>query len=413
MKGKKRVLAEKIEALLQMFPAVAIIGSRQCGKSTLVQTLLPDWKYYDLERPDDFQLISSDPLGFFNRQRDRVIIDEAQQFPELFQVLRSVIDQDRNTAGRFVLTGSSSPDIVRGLSESLAGRIATVELWPFKMAEFYEKPLPSIYNLLTDSETTLAQLIELETDISVSQMYEHWLLGGYPEPRIKGVETRFFHNVWMDEYFSDYIRRDIQRLFPRLNTQVFRRFIQSLSFCSGKIINQSSLARALEVSSVTTKEYLDILHNTFVWRNLSSYEKNSLKTVQKMPKGFFRDQGILHHLLKLDDIDRLLVHPEAGVSFESFVIEEIIRGFQCTLQAGIDFNYYRTRDKSEIDLIIDGPFGVIPVEIKLGTKLKQKMLIPMKSFIKDTGARFGILVNSSDKIEVLADNIVQIPAVYL
>lgn len=406
-------MSEKIEALLQMFPVVAIIGSRQCGKSTLVQTLLPDWKYYDLERPDDFQLISSDPLGFFNRQRDRVIIDEAQQFPELFQVLRSVIDQDRNTTGRFVLTGSSSPDIVRGLSESLAGRIATVELWPFKMAEFYEKPLPSIYNLLTDSETTLAQLTELETDISVSHMYEHWLLGGYPEPRIKGVETRVFHNIWMDEYFSDYIRRDIQRLFPRLNTQVFRRFIQSLSFCSGKIINQSSLARALEVSSVTTKEYLDILHNTFVWRNLRSYEKNSLKTVQKMPKGFFRDQGILHHLLKLDDIDRLLVHPEAGVSFESFVIEEIIRGFQCTLQAGIDFNYYRTRDKSEIDLIIDGPFGVIPVEIKLGTKIKQQMLIPMKNFIKDTGARFGILVNSSDKIEVLADNIVQIPAVYL
>ena len=413
MMGKKRLLAEKIEALLQMFPAVAIIGSRQCGKSTLVQTLLPDWKYYDLERPDDFQLISSDPLGFFNRQSDKVIIDEAQQFPELFQVLRSVIDQDRNTTGRFVLTGSSSPDIVRGLSESLAGRIATVELWPFKMAEFYDKPLPSIYNLLIDSETTLAQLTDLETDISVSQMYEHWLLGGYPEPRIKGVVTPVFHNVWMDEYFSDYIRRDIQRLFPRLNTQIFRRFIQSLSFCSGKIINQSSLARSLEVSSVTTKEYLDILHNTFVWRNLRSYEKNSLKTVQKMPKGFFRDQGILHHLLKLDDIDRLLVHPEAGASFESFVIEEIIRGFQCTLQAGIDFNYYRTRDKSEIDLIIDGPFGVIPVEIKLGTKVKQQMLMPMKTFIKETDARFGILVNNSDRIEVVADDIIQIPAVYL
>jgi hypothetical protein len=413
MKGKKRVLAEKIEALLQMFPAVAVIGSRQCGKSTLVQTLFPDWKYYDLERPDDFQLISSDPLGFFNRQCDRVIIDEAQQFPELFQVLRSVIDQDRNTAGRFVLTGSSSPDIVRGLSESLAGRIATVELWPFKMVEFYEQPLPAIYSLLTESETTLAQLSEIETGISISQMYEHWLLGGYPEPRIKAVENPVFHSLWMDEYFADYIRRDIQRLFPRLNTQIFRRFIQSLSFSSGKVINQSSLARALEVSSVTTKEYLDILHNTFVWRNVRSYEKNSLKTVQKMPKGFFRDQGILHHLLKLDDIDRLLVHPEAGVSFESFVIEEIIRGFQCTLQAGIDFNYYRTRDKSEIDLIIDGPFGVIPVEIKLGTKIKQQMLIPMKNFIKDTGAKFGILVNNSDKIEVVADNIIQIPAVYL
>ena len=132
-----------------------------------------------------------------------------------------------------------------------------------------------------------------------------------------------------------------------------------------------------------------------------------------MPKGFFRDQGILHHLLKLDDLDRLMVHPQAGASFESFVIEEIIRGFQCTAQAGVDFNFYRTRDKSEIDLIVDGPFGIIPIEVKLGTKLKQQMLTPMKIFLKDTRARFGILVNNAEKIEVVAENIIQIPAIYL
>lgn len=410
---KKRILAEKIKLYLQMFPAVAVIGPRQCGKSTLVQAVAPDWKYYDLERPDDYQLISSDPLGFFSRQRDKVIIDEAQQFPELFQVLRGVIDQDRKAAGRFILTGSSSPEIVKGLSESLAGRIATIELWPFKMVEFCDQPLPAIYDLLINRSTTLTQLTELRTSISVSQMYEHWLLGGYPEPRIKGKENSAFHGIWMDEYFADYIRRDIQRLFPRINTHNFRLFIQSLSFCSGKIINQSSLARALEITSVTTKEYLDILHNTFIWRNLRSFEKNSLKKVQKMPKGFFRDQGILHHLLKLDDLDRLMVHPEAGASFESFVIEEVIRGFQCTLQAGIEFDFYRTRDKSEIDLIVDGPFGIIPIEVKLGTKLKRQTLGPLKTFLKDTGARLGILVNNSEKIEIVADNIIQIPAVYL
>lgn len=412
MADRKRILAEKIKLLLQMFPAVAVIGSRQCGKSTLVQAVAPDWKYYDLERPDDYQLISSDPLGFFSRQRDKVIIDEAQQFPELFQVLRGVIDQDRKATGRFILTGSSSPEIVKGLSESLAGRLATVELWPFKMVEFYEQPLPEIYKRLIDRSTTLTQLTKLRTRISASQMYEHWLLGGYPEPRIKGKENPVFHGVWMDEYFADYIRRDIQRLFPRINTHKFRLFIQSLSFYSGKMINQSSLAGALEVTSVTTKEYLDILHNTFIWRNLRSFEKNSLKKVRKMPKGFFRDQGILHHLLKLDDIDRLMVHPQAGASFESFVIEEIIRGFQCTLQAGIDFNFYRTRDKSEIDLIVDGPFGIIPIEVKLGTKLKRQTLGALKIFLKDTGARFGILVNNAEKIEVIADNIIQIPAVY-
>jgi len=413
MTDKKRHLADKIETLMGMFPVVAVIGPRQCGKSTLVRAVFPEWKYYDLERPDDYQLITGDPLGFFSRQEEKTIIDEAQQFPDLFKVLRGVIDRDRKSCGRYILTGSSSPEIIRGLSESLAGRIATVELWPFKMAELYEKELPALYNLLIDSNLSLDQLADLKTEITPAQLYEHWLLGGYPEPRIKGQTTPLFHGLWMDEYFADYIRRDIQRLFPRLNTHNFRLFIQSLSYHSGNIINQSAIARALEVSSVTAREYLEILHNTFIWRNLRSFEKNSLKKIQKMPKGFFRDQGILHHLLKIDEIDRLLIHPVCGTSFESFVIEEMIRGFQCTMKAGIDFNFYRTRDKAEIDLIIDGSFGVIPIEIKLGSTIKQRMLGPLRSFLQDTGARFGILVNNSDKIERVADQIIQIPANYL
>ncbi len=413
MMDKKRFLAKKIKALMEMFPCVAVIGPRQCGKSTLVQAVCPDWKYYDLERPDDYQLITSDPLGFLTRQNEKVIIDEAQQFPDLFKVLRGVIDQDRKTCNRFLLTGSSSPEIIKGLSESLAGRIATIELWPFKTSEFYDKPPPDIYNLLIKRSTSLDALSNLKTSLTVNQLYDHWLLGGYPEPRIKGETNPLFHGLWMDEYFADYIRRDIQRLFPRLNTHNFRTFIQSLSYHSGNIINHTSIARALEVSSVTAREYLEILHNTFIWRNLRSFEKNSLKKIQKMPKGFFRDQGILHHLLKVDEIDRLLIHPTAGTSFESFVIEEVIRGFQSMLKPGIDFNFYRTRDKAEIDLIIDGPFGFIPLEIKLGTKLTQRMLGPLKAFLKETEARFGILVNNSDKIEIVANNIIQIPAVYL
>ncbi|MDD3620277.1 MAG: ATP-binding protein [Desulfobulbaceae bacterium] len=410
---KKRFLAQKVDRLLEMFPAVAIIGSRQCGKSTLVKAIRPEWKYYDLERPDDYRLVTSDPLGFFSRQPEKIIIDEAQEYPELFKVLRGVIDQERKTAGRFLLTGSSSPEIVRGLSESLAGRLATIELWPFKAAEFYDRPLPSVYELLCDHGIDLNTLDKLEPVLEPGQIYEHWLLGGYPEPRIKGRKMPEFHVLWMDEYFADYIRRDIQRFFPRINTHTFRLFIQALSFHSGSIINQSEIARALEVSSPTVREYLEILHNTFIWRNLRSYEHNSLKKVQKMPRGFFRDQGILHHLLKIDDIDRLLLHPTAGLSFEAFVIEEVIRGFQCTMKAGIDFHFYRTKDKSEIDLIVSGPFGVIPIEIKLGYKVNQRMLTSLKNFISDTGTRFGILVNNAERIEFLSDTIIQIPARYL
>jgi uncharacterized protein len=409
---KNRLLAHKINRLLEMFPVVAVIGSRQCGKSTLVKAIRPGWKYYDLERPDDYRLITEDPLGFFSRQRDNTIIDEAQQVPELFKVLRGVIDEDRKAVGRFLLTGSSSPEIVRGLSETLAGRMATVELWPFKTVEFYEKPLPAIYDLLSMEKLDLDRLSNLLAPVSPDQVYAHWLLGGYPEPRIKGRQFPEFHGLWMDEYFSDYIRRDIQRLFPRINSHNFRMFIQCLAYHSGKIINQSEIARALEISSVTSKQYLDIFHNTFVWRNLRSYEKNTLKQVQKMPKGFFRDQGILHHLLKIDSVDSLLLHPAAGPSFKSFVIEEMIRGFQCTLKSGLDFCYYRTKDRSEIDLIIDAPFGTIPVEIKLGHRINKRMLTSLNSFIADTGSRFGILINNSVKIEFVDRNIVQIPAVF-
>lgn len=410
MKAKKRFLGQKIQALLSLFPAVAVVGPRQCGKSTLVRDLYPDWTYYDLERPDDYQLISSDPLGFFKRRQNRTIIDESQQYPELFSVLRGVIDDDRDACGRYLLTGSSSSEMVKGLSESLAGRMATVELWPFKAAEFYESPQPAVYSLLADSD--LLTLSDIKPVITQNQVYEHWFKGGYPEPRIKDQDNDIFHGLWMDQYFSSYIQRDIQRMFSRINPQVFRLFIQSLSFHSGGIVNHSETARALEISSVTARSYLEILHETFVWRNLRPYEKNSLKKVQKSPKGFFRDQGILHHLLKVSDLDSMLVHPKSGTSFESYVIEEIIRGFQCTLRSGLEFYYYRTRDKSEIDLIIDAPFGLIPIEIKLGHKISKKHLYGLKNFLQETSARFGILVNNADKIEFLTDNIIQIPAMF-
>ncbi|MCF6317906.1 MAG: ATP-binding protein [Proteobacteria bacterium] len=412
MTYKNRFLANKILTLMDMFSSVALVGPRQCGKSTLAKTLFPDWRYYDLERPDDYQLITSDPLGFFSRHSNHVIIDEAQQYPQLFNILRSVIDSDRKVKGRFLLTGSSSPEIVKGLSESLAGRVATVEMWPFKMSEFYQQKLPSIYEKLINKKVQLDDLLGLQTKITQNQVYNHWMYGGYPEPRIENETNILFYKLWMDSYFSDFIHRDIQRLFPRINTQNFRKMIRTLSFHSGNILNQSTIATSMELSSVTIKEYLGILHDTFIWRNLTSFEKNPLKKIQKMPKGFFRDSGILHHLLKLEDVDSLVIHPMAGASFESFIIEEIIRGFQCTLQTNTDFNFYRTKDSSEIDLIIDGTFGCIPVEIKLSSTFTQRMLGPLKSFIQDTNSKFGLLINNSKKIEVIADKIIQIPARY-
>ncbi len=408
---KHRFLSHKFYRLMDMFPVVALTGVRQCGKSTLVRSLFPDWQYYDLERPDHYQLISDDPQGFFTYRPNNVIIDEAQEYPKIFSVLRGVIDSDRTASGRYILTGSSSPDIVKGLSETLAGRMATLELWPFKASEYYEYEFPEVYQMLLTS-SDIRDLTKLNSRLTLPELYSHWLEGGYPEPRIREKAIKGFHDIWMEQYFADYVRRDIQRLFPGINTHRYRLFVQALSRRSGTYINASEIARALETSSVTAADYLEIIHGTFVWRNLRSYEGNPLKSVQKMVRGLIRDSGLLHYMLKIPTIDDLLVHPQSGQSFESFMTEEIIRGFQCLMQTGLDFFYYRTRDGSEIDLIIKSPFGVIPLEIKRGRNVDRRTLTSMKRFLKDTGARYGVLVNTADSIEIIDSSVIQIPAVF-
>lgn len=410
---KKRLLAEKINRLLAMFPAVAVIGPRQCGKSTLVRQLRPGWKYYDLESPDDYQLITTDPVAFFALNSDKIIIDEAQQYPELFKVLRGVVDADRKKKGRFLLTGSSSPEIIKGITESLAGRIATTELWPFKQSEFYESPLPGIYELLTDETARPADFLALKTPLQTNQSLNVWFKGGFPEPLIEGEEQSGFYQQWMENYIIDYVGRDIRMLFPRLNIHNFKRFLTLLAQFSGHQLNMSDMARALEISVSTIKDYLDIIHQTFLWRNLPPYTSNPLKKVQKARKGSFRDQGLLHFLLKITDLDRLLIHPVAGFSFESFVIEEIVRGLQATMATQLDFSYYRTIDKSEVDLVIEGDFGVIPLEVKLSSVVKPISLRGMENFLADTGAPYGILINRSKRVELLSDRIIQIPVHYV
>ena len=410
---KKRVIEKKINQLLAMFPVVAIVGPRQCGKSTLVKQLRPDWKYYDLESPDDYQLISNDPVAFFSLNTGDVIINEAQQYPDLFKVLRGVIDNDRKKKGRFILTGSSSPDIVKGITESLAGRIATMEMWPFKQNEYYGTGLSDIFELLTDGTAKPNDFLQLRPSQHLNQTMHIWFKGGFPEPLIKSEKNPNFHRQWMENYIMNYVGRDIRMLFPRLYIHNFRRFLTLLAQFSGHQLNMSDMARSLEVSVSTIRDYLDIIHQTFLWRNLEPYTKNLLKKVQKARKGFFRDQGLLHYFLKINDLDSLLIHPVAGVSFESFVIEEIIRGLQATMATQLEFNYYRTIDKSEIDLVIDGRFGPIPIEIKLNATVNRTALRGLKNFLADTGENYGILINRGKRIELLTDKIIQIPVNYL
>ncbi|MCI5066026.1 DUF4143 domain-containing protein, partial [bacterium] len=228
-----------------------------------------------------------------------------------------------------------------------------------------------------------------------------------PEPTLS-KDPLYWAN-WMQAYFDTYINRDLRRNFPRLDTVRFRRFIQMLSNVSGQIAVKRDLSQSIEVSESTIKDYIEIAHGTFVWRNLPSFEHNIKKEVFKMPRGHLRDSGLLHYLLKFRELEDLESHPVLGRSFESFAIEEIIRGMQATDSVGWTAHYYRTRARSEIDLILHGSFGVVPIEIKHGSQVRQKDFSTLKKFVEEHHLPYGFLVNNGQEVQQLAERVVQIP----
>lgn len=413
MKGIKRNLEKTARELLEFFPAIIILGARQTGKTTLAQQLKPDWKYLDLDRPSDFEQISRDPEFFFSQYPSHIIIDEAQNYPALFKVLRGVIDRHRDIPGRFIITGSSSPDLLKESTESLAGRVALLELGTLKANEYYKKPLSSFYNIFTQklSVDALSFLLHITPPLTTAEMQVSWLKGGYPEPLLKSNES--FYSRWMEAYRDTYIQRDIAALFPRLNRISYQRFLTLLCQLSGTILNKRDIARAIEMSEKTVAEYLWIAEKTYLWRNLPSYEGNPLKAVSKMPKGHVRDMGLMHYGLNIHDFDELFQSFFLGHSFEAFVIEEIIKGLQATNIVHWNSYYYRTRDGAEIDLILDGPFGCLPIEIKCGINHPARQLLALKRFIDEMNAPFGIIIDQSEVAEWLAPKILKLPVGWL
>ena len=393
-----------------MFPVVAIIGVRQCGKTALAKSMFPNWRYVDLERPSDFNLIDNDIELFFRQNPEHVIIDEAQMIPKLFEVLRSVVDDKREQKGRFILTGSSSLELVKNLSESLAGRIGIVELGPMKTNELASKPMSPFYDIF-ESKLSKDKMAFGEANLTDKEIHRAWFYGGYPEPAFSGVAG--FYQQWMNNYQSTYLNRDLARLFPGLNLVNYQRFLGLLSHLSGTILNKADLARALEVSAGTVKNYLDITEGTFVWRSLNSYERSASKSIVKMPKGLIRDSGLNHYLLRIPNVDELYRHPVVGHSFESFVIEEILRGLEATMAVGWDAYYFRTKNGAEVDLLLEGSFGLLPIEIKYGVTTTRSQLKSITNFVKENGCPFGLLVNQGDRAEWITEEIFQLPARYL
>jgi predicted AAA+ superfamily ATPase len=395
------------------FPAVIILGVRQCGKTTLAKMLRPDWHYLDLERSRDFDFVTRDFEFFIKEHPHSVIIDEAQRYPALFQELRGVIDRTRKIKNRFLLTGSSSFDLIKNVSESLAGRAGLVELGTFKTNETFAIGLPNFYDIFSNNinHTTIDFLKALDPVISHDQLMQAFLRGGYPEPVLEKSDR--FYDAWMENYIQTYIQRDIRALFPRLDLIKYQRFISMLSALSGTIINRSQVGRSLDISEKAIRDYLQIAEGSYIWRIIPCYEKSASKSMVKMPKGYIRDSGLIHFIQGITQRKQLPNYPNVGTAFEAFISEEMLKGIQATEIVNWNYYYFRTRNGAEIDLILEGSFGTLPVEIKFGSMIKQRQIQTLKNFVYKNNLPLGIVINNSDDVQLVADRILQLPATYI
>ncbi len=325
----QRYINRRMEATLQeslrSFPVTALLGPRQCGKSTLARHVVADRTgtvYLDLEKPSDLRKLE-DAEFFFHTQKDKLIcIDEVQMGPELFPVIRVAVDEDRRPA-KFLILGSASQDLIRQSSETLAGRIHFLELTPFTYDELVE-----------DSPEKYEDPAFL------------WTRGGFPEAVLAESDSHSFD--WRSDFIRTFLERDIPQFGFTIPAITMRRFWTMLAHYHGELLNASKFGQALGVSHPTISKYLDIMAQTFMVRLLPPLMANVKKRLVKTPKVYLRDTGILHALLEIENTEALLGHPIAGASWEGLCIEQI-------LAAMPDWraSFYRTSSGEEIDLIIE------------------------------------------------------------
>jgi len=332
----EREITDTVKSRLKTYPAVALLGARQAGKSTIAGMVIeqiPKAIHLDLERPADLNKLT-DPEAFFSQFSDHIIcLDEIQRTPDIFPILRGVIDRNRRN-GQFLILGSASRDLIRQSSESLAGRISYIEITPFSQREAF----------FTDQAT-------------------HWLQGGYPRSLL--TENNEISVQWREDYIRTFLERDIPQLGFRIPANTLGRFWRMLAHSHGQVLNASKLAGSMGVSSHTIRKYIDLLEQTFVVRTLPPYTENVKKRLVKSPKVYIRDTGILHTLLNIENMEDLFAHPVYGGSYEGYVIENIVTQFP-RWQA----SYYRTSNGAEIDLILTKGMRRIAIEIKSSTSPK-------------------------------------------
>lgn len=376
---KDRLAQHILIELLAEFPAVVLLGPRQAGKTTLALAEMArhgEARYLDLELPSAQRQLD-DPEAFLLGQRGRlVILDEVQRLPELFAVLRGVIDlrrRDGEAAGQFLLLGSASGDLLRQASESLAGRVARLELTPFLARELFPPDSPA------------ADLNSL------------WVRGGFPLSWLAPDDAASLR--WRESFIATYLERDIPALGPRIPATTLRRLWTMLAHAQGGLLNLSQLGASLAISGQTVARYVDLLCDLMLVRRLPAWHGNVGKRLVRAPKVYVRDSGIVHALLGLADLEAVLSHPVAGGSWEGFVIEQLIAA-----APSAEATFYRTSHGAEADLVLsfrDGKSWLVEIKRSSAPTVSKGFHLAAA----DVGAKRKLLVAPVNEAYVLRDGV--------
>ncbi len=340
-----RQLENVLSRVKTTFPVIAIVGPRQSGKTTLCRNFFTEKPYVSFESPDTKDRFDADPRGFLSNYEKGAIFDEAQKCPELFSYLQELVDRNPQM-GRFILTGSQQFRLHSGISQSLAGRVATFRLLPFSFCE------------LKASEAYGPALTEVPLDT-------HLLRGSYPPIYDREPDVA----LWYGNYVQTYVERDVRSILNVSDLGTFQRFIRLCAARTGQLVNFSEISEQAGVSHNTIKSWISILETSCILFLLRPYHTNFSKRLVKTPKLYFYDTGLLCWLLSIKDTNQLNLHPMRGPIFESFVISEILKA---RFNRGEENNLYFWRDQNgnEIDLLLDQGIDQTPVEIKSGMTFK-------------------------------------------
>lgn len=369
-----RLAVPPLQRLARQFPAVVILGPRQAGKTTLASLAFPQLPRLDCEDAPTADLLRREARhAIAARERGGLVLDEVQAVPQVFSALRGLIDAERSRNGRFVLLGSANPGLVRGVSESLAGRAAILDLSPLAACE-------------AGAGTPACGWREL------------WLKGGFPDA------LRGDHTAWWQAYLRTVLERDLPQYGVRADPVFMRRLLTMLAHAQGGLANASQLGAALGVSFQTVQRHLDVLESIFLLRRLPPYFRNVGKRLVKAPKLYLRDTGLLHYLLGIHTHDQLESHPVRGASWETFVLEDILRR-EAFAYPGSNAFFWRTAAGAEADLVLERSGATVVVEIKTAHAGSGRQLRVLREALADIGARRAWIVDQGRGIERLDEAI--------